>query len=447
MLAKLLPYLGVVLLLPGCGSWQRVGTQQAPTPTENLTGIIDLDATYRRMGRLTAGAPLPFVASLSYLGGSGDSTVAIIAISLENRTFGFQKEGSDFVARYRVDITAAATGKPAVLLGKEQTIRVRSFSETQRPDESVLFQDALRLWPGAYHVTIALRDNSSNNSSRTEADVTVPAFPPGSFSAPILAYRAKGRVSRSDPIGLIVNPRGTISYGGDTALAYVEAYDMPGPGVLPLVLVDADDSIIARDTMRTAGGQGVEGFVYRFAPDEAPLGQLELVAGDGKNARRLSALVSFSGAWITSNFDDMLSLLRYFPESVYLDSLRNAPVEEHTNAWRKFYRETDPDPGTPSNETLDQYLGRIAMANQRFTDEGIAGWRTDRGEVFIRIGEPDEIFDSSPASEGRVIRWNYITERLTLFFSDETGFGHFKLTQASRADFERVVSRIGRKVS
>ena len=71
------------------------------------------------------------------------------------------------------------------------------------------------------------------------------------------------------------------------------------------------------------------------------------------------------------------------------------------------------------------------------------GWRTERGEVFIRLGEPDEIYDAAAMAQGRVIRWSYIGLRLVLFFRDDSGFGRFRLTPDSRAEFERVAARLG----
>ena len=60
-------------------------------------------------------------------------------------------------------------------------------------------------------------------------------------------------------------------------------------------------------------------------------------------------------------------------------------------------------------------------ANQRFKDEGIPGWRTDRGEVFVTLGPPDESVESTPGTASRIIRWTYLTHRLEIYFQDETG--------------------------
>ena len=58
----------------------------------------------------------------------------------------------------------------------------------------------------------------------------------------------------------------------------------------------------------------------------------------------------------------------------------------------RFWVSTDPDPGTPENEAIEQYLERVSIAYERFLD-GLAGegWRTDRGEVYLTFGEPDMI--------------------------------------------------------
>jgi GWxTD domain-containing protein len=57
----------------------------------------------------------------------------------------------------------------------------------------------------------------------------------------------------------------------------------------------------------------------------------------------------------------------------------------------RFWRRWDPDPTTPVNEFRERFEERVAEANRRFAWPPIEGWRTDRGRVFILMGEPDEI--------------------------------------------------------
>jgi hypothetical protein len=243
-------------VVAGCGSWSRVGSQPAPDHAESLVQLSDITTIYRRLGRLAAGSPLPFVGSLSFVGGPHDSTLALVSLSLENRSFSFQKEGREFVAHYVVDVSAQPPSGAPVQLTKDETVRVGTFQETLRTDESVLFQQTLRLAPGSHHVTVSVRDRGATTQGRAEGDFVVPAFPAGSLSSALFAYRVRGRAGREDALSVIVNPRGTVAYGGDTVLAYVEGYQMPNPSAVPFEIRDQDDSLVLRDTLHFARGRG-----------------------------------------------------------------------------------------------------------------------------------------------------------------------------------------------
>lgn len=433
------------VLLTACGPWQREGASPSPSASQTLTSILDLPSVYRRMGRLTAGPPLPFVGSVGFVAGPADSTLAIVAISLENRVLGFERDGATFVARYRAEISFQRTGATPVAVTRNELVRVSTFAETQRSDESIVFQQFVRLAPGDYHLAVSIRDAGAQSASRAEQDVTAPTFGPGSLSAPIIVYEVRGRSTAADTLALIVNPRGTTAYGGAPLLAYVEGYRMAPGTAVPLEVGDERDSVVFRDTLRFKGGQELEGHVIRLAPDSTPLGELRLSLGTAPARRTVSALVSFSSQWLVTNYVDMIDLLRYFGHADLLRNMDKAPPSERARLWREFWVATDPNPATPENEALDRYFARLAIANRRFSGEGIDGWRTDRGEVFITFGEPDEVYDASAASQGRVIRWMYTSLGVSLFFVDETGFGRFRLTPGSRAQFEQVRGRLQRR--
>jgi GWxTD domain-containing protein len=429
----------------GCGSWKRVGTQDAPPPADQLTKLVNTTAFYQRLGRLAATDPLPFVGTVAFVAGPADSVITVLGLSLENRALAFQREGNLFVARYRVSLSFQREGTRSVQLSRDEVVRVPTFQETLRADESVLFQQILRLTPGTYSVTVTVRDAGSTAESRAQGKYTAPSFQPATTSAPVLAYQATGRGSLSDPLSLVLNPRGAVGYGADTLLAYIEGYDFPGATTVPFEVLDEQQNVIYTDSLRFRGGRPVESQVIRLAPDSISLGELKLVVGPKGTQREVSALVSFSQAWVITNFEEMLDILRYFGQPDRVNAMRKAPPSERSRLWREFYADTDPNKVTPENEALNQYFARITAANGRFTDEGVAGWRTDRGEVFITLGPPDESIETSPGTAGRVVRWTYLNYRLSLFFQDETGFGRLRLTPGSRAEFERTLNRVRRQ--
>jgi GWxTD domain-containing protein len=122
------------------------------------------------------------------------------------------------------------------------------------------------------------------------------------------------------------------------------------------------------------------------------------------------------------------------------------------NFLRQFWARRDPSPGTPENESRDKYYKAIDEANRRFREGGAAevpGWRTDRGRIFIRYGEPDEKLSRPQAGATRPYEvWKYTRGRPRLFvFMDETRFGHYTLLytnerrEPSQPNWESILGR------
>ncbi len=69
--------------------------------------------------------------------------------------------------------------------------------------------------------------------------------------------------------------------------------------------------------------------------------------------------------------------------------------EERDQFIEQFWLRRDPTPDTAENEYKEEHYRRIAYANEHFA-AGRAGWRTDRGRMYIVFGPPDEI-DAHPS--------------------------------------------------
>jgi len=68
--------------------------------------------------------------------------------------------------------------------------------------------------------------------------------------------------------------------------------------------------------------------------------------------------------------------------------------EERENFIKTFWKRRDPTPDTPVNEFREEHYRRVAYTDKNFF-EGRAGWRTDRGRVYIMFGPPD-FFETNP---------------------------------------------------
>ncbi len=74
------------------------------------------------------------------------------------------------------------------------------------------------------------------------------------------------------------------------------------------------------------------------------------------------------------------------------DAFRNLISAAERDAFiRSFWSRRDPEPLTPENEFRAEHYERIEYANLRLGGEtAVPGWMTDRGRVWIQLGEPDE---------------------------------------------------------
>jgi GWxTD domain-containing protein len=432
----------------GCGGGgagpARPSPQPAPASTEQtLSDLFNVTALYQRMGRLAGTSPMPFVGQVVYFAGRGDSTVAVVALSLDNRSLSFQRTAGEFVGRYRVEIIFQPESGNPLRFAKEELVTVAEYEETQRADESVVFQQAFLFPPGKYQLTVQVRDPLSTSTSRAEEAITIPSFPAGSFTAPVLVYGAAARPDLWQEPTVLINPRGIVAHGVDSMAVLVEAYGLTGPTRIPFQMRDEQEQVVLEEQLDFQGGRAVEAKRITFAPETPSLGRMTLTVGPPGQTKQSFALVSFSRAWVVTNYDNLLNLLRYFGYSSEVNQLRNADPAARAQLWREFWEKTDPNPMTAENEALEQYFTRVAFANERFRDEGAGqGWRSDRGEVLINIGPPDQEIESPPGADIRVVQWLYNDYRAVLTFSGQAGFNRLRLTPTSRAEFQRIRSLV-----
>ncbi len=94
-------------------------------------------------------------------------------------------------------------------------------------------------------------------------------------------------------------------------------------------------------------------------------------------------------------------------EVFYIISPREKSVFQQLNSDRErdlfieaFWNQRDPTPNSPTNEFKQEHYRRINYANQFFgRSTAKPGWRTDRGRIYIILGEPRDILRTSERSE------------------------------------------------
>ncbi|HPW17244.1 MAG TPA: GWxTD domain-containing protein [Candidatus Aminicenantes bacterium] len=115
-----------------------------------------------------------------------------------------------------------------------------------------------------------------------------------------------------------------------------------------------------------------------------------------------------------------------------------------------FWLKRDPDPDTPLNEYKREFDARVEYAAKRFK-EGIPGYNTDRGRIYIFMGPPDKVEEFPPQPglpvRGFVVWWSYYDDRMAVEFTDEKGNGQYKITQYAGDFFGAMdIVKLGRNI-
>ena len=145
--------------------------------------------------------------------------------------------------------------------------------------------------------------------------------------------------------------------------------------------------------------------------------------------------------WLKWINEDVAYIVRSDERAAFL---KLASDEEREKFIEQFWLRRDPTPGTAANEMKEEHYRRIASANQRFrTGPGLAGWKTDRGRIYITYGPPDQI-ESHAATTGKAAShlWRYkfisgVGNDVLIEFVDTKGTGDFAMTTDPSAPLPR----------
>ncbi len=132
-----------------------------------------------------------------------------------------------------------------------------------------------------------------------------------------------------------------------------------------------------------------------------------------------------------ATLDSMYAPLVYVRHDNERGAYENLTVEGKRRYLAEFWRRRDPTPATPDNPMRDAFYTGVRHANQVYREGGAAqipGWRTDRGRIFLKYGEPDDALRRPMAHPKPFEVWVYTGQGRRWFaFLDRTGLGHYEL--------------------
>ncbi|MDD3050452.1 MAG: GWxTD domain-containing protein [Candidatus Cloacimonetes bacterium] len=126
---------------------------------------------------------------------------------------------------------------------------------------------------------------------------------------------------------------------------------------------------------------------------------------------------------------DQLSQLRSYLSQEQLQRFSELEGNELQKEIDNFWDQNNPVPGSYENPALIKFYRRVDLVDRKFGITGyLPGWRTDRGRIYLKYGEPDETESNVlPLRTDPVIIWRYYEHRKVFRFYDKRGFGNYEL--------------------
>lgn len=154
----------------------------------------------------------------------------------------------------------------------------------------------------------------------------------------------------------------------------------------------------------------------------------------------------------------------------YIDEWLKSPIKyiitkEESKAFKKlkdrqekirfinyFWLRRDPNPKTPVNEFRDEFYKRVATTNYHFKAGGKAGWKTQRGQIFIIFGPTQMINRGVTAALRSYEVWTYdrlpsrkIPAQYSIVFIDWYGNRDYRIAfgdYIGKSAFERYMDSL-----
>jgi GWxTD domain-containing protein len=369
-----------------------------------------------------------------------------------NRGLEFAETDGKLIAHYELQVTIDDENDTRVeTISRDRRIVLESTDRAKSRYDFRTSQVNLMLAPGKYDIVCSLEDKTNGKVIRHElqAELEPPAndHPRLSSVEFVQAFSQKQEDSAGifDKGDAVVIPSVSRVYGGEDneRLAYyIEIY--PGASkdstnvVVETRIRHGLNGMVYRDTLHVTLSDKVSRQLREVSIDGFTPGQydMEVYLLGRRNKKLDERHASFEILWteegtLKHDWETTIDQLKLIAKGGELDQWKKMQTfEERQKAFIQFWVERDPTVGTPTNEAMMEFYHRIAVANHSFVSTYSDGWRTDRGRIYVRYGQPDQVDDEPFTTESVPYQiWHYYSQGpyRRFLFVDEREDGDYRL--------------------
>jgi len=394
------------------------------------------DSDQRSGDRATSTGEIRFHASVTPFRHGEKEARADFSIRVPYRQIRFIPENDRYSAKLRITVEMwNKSGKRAGYLQREAILQSTDVYAARDSLLGEIYTLGLAVPPGVYTFRVLVEDMNMDRmgfvykmkGQKRQGEVTGTVdMGPWLFKNPALSGllfawdvepRSEGSPFARGPYDVMPQPSGYFGHFQEAVSVYYELYDDPPPtgGALRLVetwifSASGDTMFTSVDSLRISEGTGWP-HAMSIDTSEFPGGHywITLRVKDERG----------STAESRGDFDVLWALDSWRPDAADLyevtattlmpsDSVlvfRSLSMGDKERWVERLWRDSDPTPDTADNELRDEFLRRVNYANNHYSIFG-RGMFSDRGRVYIRYGEPDDVKDERVPVGSKTLGYN-----------------------------------------
>lgn len=317
----------------------------------------------------------------------------------------------------------------------DHKISTEIYQKTSSMNHYKIVKKTFFVTPGKYEVTLVFNDFETQKTrvQKEKVDVSNYYESPITVSSINIIERAD---STADSASLAIT--NTLL---DTSNKFIIAFHVlteGGKGELKYAIYDKADNLIKGKTFLEKFKKGITRIYIPVSKKSLLYSEYKLKITIKLEGKTVEKETTFQLQWLGMSsyivdFSKAIEQLAYITTRKEINRISKGDREEMKNKFLEFWKSKDPTPGTEKNELMIEYYRRVYYANRNFS-EGMEGWKTDRGRIYIIYGPPDHV-DRHPfeLNTKPYIVWRYYNLNKTFYFVDETGFGDYRLINPAEA--------------
>jgi GWxTD domain-containing protein len=383
-----------------------------------------------------------------------DSVRTDVFVAVPYGNLSFLNAGDRYVADYGVIVQVMDAQTDALILDKYQEHSVTESFEMREKrveldqERANATQYSFELAADkSYDIRVSVRDLNAKVSADTTNTVKAPRFGKSvAMSSPLL-FRSRKGTQILPLIGSDVS-----SLNKDEAGFFLELYDATPNEYIVAQYAHAkgeDDEMLEPIFAKVRTTSRREPVFMPFDPSELWLGEYEVdlfllpASYDttekglkdvrrhaiGQTSRVINSPVQTGIPFAESDLDEAIEQLNIIATVWEWDSLNmGTNRKEKRQNLIEFWRKRDPNPWDKENRPMEVFYKRVSYANFHFASGGNNGWRSDRGRVYIVLGEPTYT-ERSPyqATSKPYEAWEYSDLNVRYYFVDHYLLGDYRL--------------------